>query len=270
MEKHLAKTGQGRILVVEDDIDSGWLLSHACRLAGYFVDHVDMGRKAIEKLASHPYDVLLLDLYLPDMHGVEILEKVGGKFPDLVTIIITANPTQESAIAAVKQGAVDYLCKPVAIGNVIEVIATRLAERAQRQRRLLQLIYLGEEQIGEKIGGSPIPGEEEEVAENGNYNLRLRLNRPRHEVEIVGNGTQSVYLTKGETAIVAVFLDNIGKVLSPQNIAYEAWGEKLDPSQAASIIRPYIFRLRQKLESDPDLPNIIRTVRGAGYVLEYH
>ena len=161
----------------------------------------------------------------------------------------------------------DYLCKPVSAGEVLEVIAAGLTRRAHRHERLLRLSLIGKELIGDERSTSSV--RHQGTAGNGaSRTAILRLNRTRHEVEVVGEGSHHVTLTKSETAVLAVFLDNAGRVLSPRDLAYEAWDDELDPSQAASIIRPLIFRLRQKLENDPSLPRIIRTVRGAGYVFD--
>jgi DNA-binding response OmpR family regulator len=255
------------ILIVEDNGDTGWLLERACRTAGYTVEQAVSGQEALERLQRHPFDVMLLDLHLPDMHGTEILRHIHSSCPDLITIIVTAKPTQDSAIAAVKQGASDYLCKPVTIKEILEAIAAQLIKRAQRQERYLRLGLIGKELIG---GNDDILStfSTAEVAEKKSTATNLDLDRDKREVKITGEGNRHVTLTKSEAALMAVFLDKAGSVLSSQELAYEAWGDELDRSHAASIIRPLIFRLRQKLEKNPSVPRIIRTVRGVGYVFD--
>jgi len=259
--------GLGHVLIVEDSNDSGWLLSRACQMAGHSVDQVSLGRSALDKLEAEHFDVMLLDLHLPDIDGVDILENVRSRYPDLITIVITGDPSQASAIAAVKAGAADYLCKPVSTGEVLTVIASNLAERAQQNLRLLQLSMMAKEQIG---GDPDEPTFHHQEAIDGGDSTAagLRFHRARQEVEIIGEREEIVPLTRSEAAVMAVFIDNAGKVLSPQDLVYRAWRDELEPPHAANIIRPLIFRLRQKLEDDPALPKIIRTVRGAGYVYE--
>lgn len=265
MHNSPATNGLGHVLIVEDSDDSSWLLSRACRMAGHSVDRVSFGQSALDKLEAQHFDIMLLDLHLPDIDGVEILENVNSHYPDLITIIITANPSQTSAIAAVRAGAADYLCKPVSTGEVLTVIAAKLAQRAQQNLRLLQLSQIGKEQIGDDAS---MTSRQLTVAADSANTLGLRLNPARQEVEIVGERNDIVPLTKSETALMAVFLDNAGSVLSPQDLVEKAWDDTLEPAHAASIIRPLIFRLRQKLEDDPGLPRIIRTVRGAGYIYD--
>lgn len=267
MPKNPASNVLGRVLIVEDNGDSSWLLSRVCRLAGYSVHETASGQSALDKLEDQHFDVMLLDLHLPDLDGVEILKNVNSHYPDLIKIIVTANPSQESAISAIKAGADDYLCKPVTAGDVLTVIAGKLAQRAERHLRFLQLSLLGEEQVGNGPGMAATLGQEV-VGAGDSGTLELSLDQRRQEVKIEGERNGIVPLTKGETEVMAVFLDNAGKVLSPQDLAYGAWNDRLEPAHAASIIRPLIFRLRQKLEEDPGVPHIIRTVRGAGYVYD--
>lgn len=266
MHSYPVTRGLGHVLIVEDSDDSGWLLSRACQMAGHSVHQVSLGRSALDKLEAEHFDVMLLDLHLPDIDGVDILENVRSRYPDLITIVITGDPSQASAIAAVKAGAADYLCKPVSTGEVLTVIATNLAQRAHQNLRFLQLSLMGNEQIGDDDASVALRQLRNDGG--GSYTVGLRLNEARQEVELVGERGEVISLTKSETALMVVFLDHAGHVLSPQDLVYRAWNDRLEPAHAASIVRPLIFRLRQKLEQDPGLPRIIRTVRGAGYVYE--
>lgn len=267
MGKRSALNGVGRVLIVEDNDDSRWLLSRACEMAGYSVGKAASGQEALDTLEDQPFDVMLLDLHLPDTHGVEVLREANSLQPDLITIILTARPTLDSAIAAVKGGVVDYLRKPAATKDVLEVIAANLARRAEQHRRLIQLGTIGEELVDDGPNKAPTRLQDEEGEENIGKQ-ELRFNRAKREVEIVHDGSRTVTLTKSEAAVLAVLRDKADQVISNEDLVREAWGEEVEPSHAASIIRPLIFRLRQKLEEDPSTPRIIRTVRGSGYVFE--
>lgn len=266
MGKHSPLSGAGRVLIVEDNDDSRWLLSRACQTAGYTVSQAATGQEALDKLEDRLFDVMLLDLHLPDMHGVEVLEEADSLQPDLVTIILTAKPTLDSAIAAVKGGVVDYLRKPVATRDVLEVIAANMAQRAERHRRLIELGTVGEELVDD---GPDKPSARQGQADDENVGKpELQLNRAKREVKIVHDGGRTIALTKSEAAVLAVLLEHAGDVQSSEALVHEAWGEELEPAHASSIIRPLIFRLRQKIEEEPSNPHIIRTVRGSGYVIE--
>lgn len=267
MGKSLSSRGAGRVLIVEDNDDTRWLLARACQTANYRVGEAASAQEALVKLERQPFDVMVLDLNLPGMHGVELLGQKESQYPDLITIILTANPTRASAIAAVKKGADDYLCKPAPIKELLEVIAANLAKRAQRHKRYLELSLLGKKVINGKAG-MPSAGRNGENLERDSEVDMLRFDRERQEVKILGKDSRRVSLTKGESAVMSAFIDNAGEVLSIQDLAYEAWGDELDREHAASIIRPVISRLRQKLEKEPSVPRFIRTVRGAGYFLD--
>lgn len=257
------------MLIVDDNDDTRWLLARACQTANYAVGKASSGREALEKLRRRPFDVMVLDLQLPDMNGVNILENVESQYPDLITIILTANPTQESAITAVRRGAADYLCKPATVKEILRAIATRLAQRAERQKRLLEFDLLGKELIDDGPAG-PFANRYSQLGQNGSESEsgRLRLDPARREFELAGRDGRRVSLTASESAVIAVFIDRAGEVLSNQDLVFEAWGDKLDRAHAAGIMRPLIFRLRQKLEEEPSAPRLIRTVRGVGYVFD--
>ena len=257
-------SGAGRVLIVDDDVDTRWLLTRACEIANYAVGEAASGQDALKKLEAEPFDVMLLDLSLPDMHGVDVLDTAATSYPDLITIVLTANPTQESAIAAIKSGVADYLRKPLKIKEVLEAIAGNLVQRALRQRRLIELGLIGNEIVGVDEGGSYVKRSEESGVGSARH-PRLQLNPITHEVKFIGQDTERVILTKGETAVLAVLLGRAGDVLPYQDLAFQAWGDRLELDHAASIIRPLIYRLRQKLETDPSMPHLIQTVRGVGY-----
>ncbi|HZD11431.1 MAG TPA: response regulator transcription factor [Candidatus Binatia bacterium] len=261
--------GAGRILIVDDDADTRWLLARACETANYVVGQAGTGEEALASLDEGPFDVMVLDLHLPDMEGIEVLDEIAAAHPHLITIVLTANPTQDSAIAALKTGVADYLQKPLKTKDVLCVIALKLEQRAQRQRKLIALQAFGDEIVGEKEGKAQ-PNGATAMTSGGRAPARprVRLDADRHEVKILGEDSQRVTLTKGETAVLEVLLRKAGDVLSYQALAYEAWGDQLEPDHAASIIRPLIFRLRQKLEPEPSVPRLIRTVRGVGYMFQ--
>lgn len=261
----MVMNGAGRILIVEDDVDTRWLLAQGCVAANYAVVEAASGQEALEKIRAEPFDVVLLDLGLPDVDGIDILDEIASSDSELITIILTANPTQQSAIAAIRTGVSDYLRKPVMIKQVLEVMASKLERRAHRQRRLIELGMLVNETVGDKDRERLRNGGEDDDTSVIRH-VGVELDRRTHVVTIRSRGSSKFVLTDGETAILAAMLQKVGKALSYQDLAYEAWGERLDRDHATSIIRPIIFRLRQKLEQNPSVPRLIRTVRGVGYM----
>ena len=111
-----------RVLVVDDELLIRSGLAQALSLSGYAADVADCGEQALAKLALASYDVMVLDLQMPGIHGVEVMHRAHAMWPQLSIIILTGHATLGSAISAVKSEAADYLLKPVSVHQVIETI----------------------------------------------------------------------------------------------------------------------------------------------------
>ncbi len=263
------ETFQARILVVEDEPTTCSALTRALSLMGYQVDGVLSGQEALLRLNAMPYDVMVLDLRLPDIGGVEVLERAHEIQPDLLVIILTAYASLESAIAAVKAGAVDYLLKPYSIRALEEAIARALHRRREQLRRnhLLRVIAEAVEQLKEEEPGQVVP-----IVAPGRF-LRagqVTLDQERRLVMISGTAGaeegRSAQLTANEAALLTYLMQRPDTAISCQELAREVLGySDLTEREAETLIRPLVFRLRKKIEADPDNPTLIRTLRGKGY-----
>ncbi len=146
---------QLRILIVDDEqiIRDGF--SRVLLKEGYLVETVSSGRLALEKIAEEPFDLVLLDLKMPGLDGMETLREIKAKDPDIICIMITGYPTIESAVKAVKSGAYDYLTKPCS-PDELRVVVVRAAERRrfffenEQLRRRLEASLLSEPFGGRK------------------------------------------------------------------------------------------------------------------------
>ncbi len=127
-----------RILVVEDDASMGFFLSEAMRKQGYQVDVVASGEEALERIAQGRFNLVILDLKLPSMDGMEVLANIKMTNPELVVIMITAHGSKDIAIEAIRKGAYDYFTKPFDI-NEMRVVVKRALEREHLQDELRQL-----------------------------------------------------------------------------------------------------------------------------------
>jgi len=255
--------GGPHILLVEDDVDALWLLAHACHVAGYETTQAVNGREALEALEEHAHPIILLDLNLPDMNGIDVLRAVHERNPRPYVIIVTASVSLESAIAALKLGAVDYISKPVATRDVLAAIRNALEQRASSCQRLVEMSGLGDELIGSQDGGKKI-----------NSDKRVRrfdteggtvIFEPEKQQVIIDE--RRVSLTPCETEVLEVLLRNLDEPLSPEEIAVSAWGETMKEVCPGNVIRPHIHRLRLKLEREPSTPRLIVTVHGKGYAI---
>ena len=241
------------ILVVDDEADVRQVLRTALEGRGYRVDEAASGEEALAHLASRRYDLLLLDLRMAGMNGVGVMERVRLSRPDLPIIILTGYATLESAIAAVRCGAADYLLKPVSIHDIARAV----------QRALQRTGARGPESNGP--ASAPSDGPEGEVLSVGPLTLNLKTGCLLVAEE---GGRREVFLTPGEAAVLACLMRSPGEVVTYRALAREVWHLSPDPGQPRDMVRVVIHRLRRKVEPDPQHPTLIQTVFGRGYLLQ--
>jgi DNA-binding response OmpR family regulator len=248
-----------RLLIVDDEEAILKALERALSMLGYDVTTANDGSKALNLLSYTRFDLMVLDLQMPGMHGMEVMRRAREQDRQLLIVVLTGTATLESAIEAVRSHAVDFLLKPVGITEVVTTVEEALRHHAddQHRKRVMDVLMRLTEPLRPGMENGPISG-----AQNGNA---IRLD-DANRVVYFSERDESIPLTEGESAILRVFLDTPRQVLACRDLARLAWEYDLEEIEAQTLIRPYIFRLRQKLESDPNQPNRIRTVRGRGYL----
>ena len=266
----LDESRPARILLVDDERHIRSALARALRLSHYTVDEAADGEQALEKLETASFDVMLLDLRMPGLYGVDVMRRAHRMCPELLIIILTGHATLESAMAAVKAEAVDYLLKPVSVHQVIDTIARVLHERSyhQRQQVLVQTISRATDALRQtepqRSGRPQVEGAWDHVVHRPPLLLDVRQQHVQVENREDNCGAD---LTKNETAVLATLMRNGNAVFSCQQLMLDALGFASDANTARSTIRPIIFRLRQKIEVNPKRAEMLRTVRGGGYFL---
>lgn len=125
------------ILVVDDDVGVRTMLSSVLYDDGYIVEAVDNGKKAIKTCEKSPFDLALIDVELPDMKGTELLHRLKKLQPKMIRIIITGQPTLESAMKAVNERADGYMLKPFEVAELLEMIKRLLAEKTNEYLSIL-------------------------------------------------------------------------------------------------------------------------------------
>jgi len=219
-----------RILVVEDEKRIADFLCRGLEGAGYAVDAVPTGGLALEHIHSTDYDLLVLDLMLPDMDGLQVLEKVRNRPVGPPVLILSARGTLDDRVKGLEQGADDYLVKPFAF---VELLA--------RVRALLRR-------------GQPAP-EKLQVAD-------LTLDCIRRKVS---RGQETIDLAPKEFGILEYMMRNRGRPLSRTMIVEHVWD--MDYDGLTNIVDVYIRHLRSKID-DRYPQKLIQTVRGIGYMIE--
>ena len=263
---------RARLLVVDDEANLRIGLRELLSLKGYHVEEAGSGHEALALLEGASYDLMVLDMRMPGMDGVEVMRRTRKTHPDLPVIVLTAHASLESAIAAVKLGAADYLLKPFDVEDLFTTVSHALQEHAERLRRQHLLDMLGKalntlrQTEGTVDSSSPSPSSPpppRRFLRAGS----ITLDRQKRLVTVQGEPARKAELTEGETDVLAVLMEQADKVFSCNELASAAMGYEPDKWNAQSMIRPYIFRLRRKLEENPEKPRLICTVRGRGYFL---
>ena len=219
-----------RILVVEDEKRIADFLGRGLESAGYAVDVANDGASAIDLVHTATYDMIVLDLGLPDMDGLKVLEKIRTRKVSPPVLILSARSDVDDRVKGLELGADDYLVKPFAF---VELLA--------RARVLLRR-------------GQPTP-EKLQVGD-------LQLDCIRRKVT---RGTENIELAPKEFSILEYLMRNHGRPLSRTMIVEHVWD--MDYDGLTNIVDVYIRHLRSKID-DKYPEKLIQTVRGIGYVLD--
>ena len=276
---------RARILVVDNDKNVRESLRDLFVFEGYEVTAVDSGEAALQALlgqtpeerpagrpAGHEqtgaphYDLMLLDLKMPGIDGIETLRQAKQITPDLPAILLTGYGTLESAVEALRLRAQDYLLKPLQPSEILTCVARALSERAQQQRKrlLLEQLETGIRQLKDAEGlDSLAPASLAMVSLPDGITADLA----RREIR---RGAERVSLTPTEGKLMSVFFENRGQVLTHQALVLLVQGYEASDWEAPEVLRPLISRLRRKLAEFPGGEHWIANVRGTGYVFDWN
>lgn len=225
----VSKRTLGRILVVEDDEMISRFLHRMLKADGFDVEFVYDGRAALERLQTK-IDLVILDLHLPQMDGLEVLRQIRPSFPKLPVIVLTGRSPAESIVSALDAGADDCVNKPFSYGELLARI------RALLRRSM-------------------------ENPQNSSQCADLLLNRDTGSVIRAG---RKIELSPREFKLLE-YLMRTPRVPVPRTVLLtEVWGSGCEPS--TNVVDVYLKYLRDKIDL-PELPRLIRTVRGTGYMV---
>ncbi|MBR4832683.1 MAG: response regulator transcription factor [Butyrivibrio sp.] len=224
---------KNRILVIEDDIQIRKLMMTSLKSNGYSVECVSDGNAGIIALTGARADIVLLDLGLPDMDGVELIRKVR-EWSQIPIIVVSARGEDGDKIAALDGGADDYLTKPFSVDELMARI--RVA-----QRRIISV---------------EMADESNTIFKNGDLVIDYAAGISYLE-------DRELSLTSMEYKLLCLLAKNVGKVLTYTYITGQIWGKSLE-SDVASL-RVFMASLRKKIEADTAHPKYIQTHIGTGY-----
>jgi DNA-binding response OmpR family regulator len=219
-----------RVLVVEDDDEIALALQRSLRMEGYDVRLAEDGVDALDQAHAFLPDVVLLDLGLPKLDGIEVAKELRKREDDVGILMLTARDGLDDRVAGLDTGADDYLVKPFERQELLARMRALLRRRPPR-------------------GSAPLVMGD------------LRLNPDTHEVV---RGDRAIDLTQREFELLEYLMRNERIVVSRQRLLDEVWG--YDPFSITNTIEVFVSNLRRKLEADGE-PRLLHTIRGAGYVL---
>lgn len=253
-----------RILIVEDEEKIARFVTLELEHEGYQVEHAADGRTAVDLALERDYDLILLDVLLPQLNGMEVLRRVR-KHKDVPVIMVTARDAVMDKVAGLDAGADDYLTKPFAI----EELFARIRVALKRSEAVRAASGVGGVGAGEGATGadtaatSPASDSAKTSAVPSPAVLTVGsvvLDPDRREVTVGGS---PIVLTAREFDVLALLMTHAGTVLTRERIAHEALG--YDYVGDTNNVDVHIAHLRAKIE-DAGGARIIQTVRGVGYV----
>ncbi len=222
-----------RLLVVEDDKTIREFLTRALAESGFGVDASALGREG-EKLALEGvHDALIVDLALPDMDGLELIQRLRAQGVTAPVLILSARRSVDERVSGLERGGDDYMTKPFAVAELLARVRALLRRSTPSQSEATRL----------RVGD-------------------LEIDLIRREAK---RGGAEIQLTQQEFALLEYLCRNAGRVVTRAMVLDHVWKMRIDTS--TNIVDVHIHRLRNKVDRDTQQP-LIRTIRGVGYVLK--
>jgi two-component system KDP operon response regulator KdpE len=216
-------------LIIDDEAQIRRLLRVVLEGEDYQVHEAETGQQGLIEIASRRPAIILLDLGLPDVDGLEVLKRLR-EWSEAPVLVLSVRDDEQGKVAALDAGAEDYVTKPF---STPELLARLRA--AQRKTR---------------------PEEETSVFKSGDLIIDLTA-------RVVTRAGHEIKLTATEYALLRLFVRHVGRVMTHRHILREIWGPKSEEHR--QYLRVYVTHLRQKIERDPTAPELIRTEPGIGY-----
>lgn len=229
---------QQKILIVEDEQSIVTLIKYNLEQENFLTDVAHDGAQAIEKVAKQQYDLIILDLMLPKLNGLDVCKKIREKDSYIPILMLTARTEEEDRIKGLNIGADDYITKPFSPKELIARIHAvfRRTQQQSPQTKISHCYTIGD----------------------------IDVYPERYEAFLKNNQLE---LTKKEFELLLYFVQNDGTTLSRDELLSSVWN--YDFAGDTRIVDVHVGRLREKIEQDTKNPQYIKTVRGFGYKMEY-
>jgi DNA-binding response OmpR family regulator len=259
---------QGNVLLIDDEDSLRHTLTRVLKAAGCEVSSASNGPEALRLMNNLHFDLVYLDIHLPGMSGLEILQNIRKSQTDLPVILFTGHASLQSALEAIRLGATDYLVKPidpeVFIARTRVILAEQAVEQRKRQiRRQIaalraELRTLEEQSAAASKEMLPSPETGDRFLKRGSFVLDLQAQRATLKDRVLSlPPTAFIYLT--------VLARRAPEAVDYQTLVTEAQGYAVEPSEASELAKYHIHVLRQAINANKDEAGYILNVRGIGY-----
>ncbi|MFN8414367.1 MAG: response regulator transcription factor [Anaerolineales bacterium] len=238
---------KSNILVVDDEPVARQSLTDILKLEGYIVNSAPNGQAAVEFVRTHPVDLMIVDLRMPGMDGLEVVQVVNQVSPDTEVILLTAFGSTESAVQALRLRIHDYLLKPASPAQIIASVKKGLTRRTARSK------------------ASTVVSDPDDAIEVFNLKDGTSVDLSRRQIK---HKSKVEHLTPAEGRLLRILMENEGKVFSHRELVLLVQGYDTSQREAPEILRPLVSRLRHKLDQFPSLSEKVVSVRGTGYLYE--
>jgi DNA-binding response OmpR family regulator len=273
-------TLNAHILVVDDEGAIRYSISKTLQRVGYQVSAAASGEEALELMNEQTFDVVLTDIRMPGLSGVELLARIKDRAPDAIVILMTGYASLSTAVEALRLGAHDYLIKPSSSQDLRQSVQRGLerAQNLQRRRMLLNAITSNLKELtgseltqNHRTSTAPLPPPQvaplQPATAQPNSTMQLgplTIFPGRYQINV---GEKTIPLTPTEFDLLLYLAAHRGRVVPCYELVREVRGYTVDEAEAREVIRPHISNLRRKLEKAGQDPDLILNVRGIGYRL---
>lgn len=260
----------GHILIIDDEATLRQTLARILQQAGFEVTTAENGEQGISFLKTTNFDLIFMDLRMPGIAGLDALKLIHAQYPNLPVVLFTAQPDLNSAVEALRNGATDYLLKPLKPQAIIERAQSILAnqQKEKRKREITAQIEALQAEIKslENGGGvqthltQPINAGTDRFLKRGALVLDLHARR------LIIN-EQAINIPPTSFDYLLVLARHSPNIVSYQTLVAEAQGYQTEVREAQELTKWHIHQLRQAIEEDAHTPSILINVRGTGYRL---
>ena len=263
---------EGHILIIDDEASLRQTMARILQRAGYEVTTAANGEEGLSLVSEHVFDLVYLDIRMPDMSGLDLLKTIHAKLPELPVILFTAQPDLNSAVEAVRSGAIDYLLKPLKPQTVIErtnsILEKHQIERRKREiQRQIDSLQAELSTLEKGNGEEKSDSKAEQISATNDRFVKLGTLTLDLYARRVMMDDNPVELSPTSFDYLLSLVRHSPNVVDYQTLVSEAQGYETDTREAQELTKWHIHHIRQAIEPDPRKPIHVINVRGSGYRL---